>query len=61
MQCFSQQNRQNEKLTDLFPELTSLDYNLKTIRKFNHHLCRTDRFKNSFLPQVMSKEIRIVL
>ena len=32
MQCFfSQQNRQNEKLTDLVPELTSLDYDLKTI------------------------------
>ena len=52
---FFQQNKQNEKLTYLFPELTSVHYDLRIILKFNQYLCKTDLFKNSFLPQVISK------
>ena len=51
---FFNKNRQNDKLVELFPELSSVGYDLRSIRTFKNYSYKTDRFKNSFLPQVIS-------
>ena len=35
---------------------TSSDYDLRSTCKYMNFLCKTDRFRNSFLPQIISKE-----
>jgi hypothetical protein len=39
-------------MTDLFPDPYTSNYDLRLPRKFNNYVCKTDRFKHSFLPQM---------
>ena len=46
----------NEKLKDLLPQTTLIyEYELKSVPKYHNYLCRTERFKDSFLPQSIIK------
>ena len=53
---FFKQNINNDKMTDLFPDSFTSNYNLRLPRKFNNYSYKTDRFKHSFLPEMISKE-----
>ena len=46
----------NDKMTDLFPDPYTSNYALRLPRKFNNYVCKTDRSKHSFLPQMIFKE-----
>ena len=52
---FFETNISNEKLKDLLPQTTLYEYELKSVPKYHNYLCRTERFKNSFLPQSIIK------
>ena len=52
---FFEANIFNEKLKDLLPQTTLYEYELKSVPKYYNYLCRTERFKNSFLPQSIKK------
>jgi hypothetical protein len=43
-------------MTDLFPDPYTSNYDLRLPRKFNNYVCKTDRFKQSFLPQMIFKK-----
>jgi hypothetical protein len=43
-------------MTDLLPDSFTSNYNLRLPRKFNNYSYKTDRFKHSFLPEMISKE-----
>ena len=45
------QNIDNENLKDLLPQTILSGYDLRPICKHHNYICRTERFKNSFLPQ----------
>ena len=46
----------NENLKDLLPQTFYLHgYDLRPICKYLNYVCRTERFKNSFLPQSILK------
>ena len=47
----SEMNITNEKLKDLLPQIMSHSYELKSVSKYHNYICRTERSKNSFLPQ----------
>ena len=51
-----QQNKNNAKITELFPDPYTSNYNLRLPRKYNNYVCKTYRFKHSFLPQMILKE-----
>ncbi len=53
---FFQQNKNNAKITELFPDPYTSNYDLRLRRKYNNYVCKTDRFKHSFLPQMILKE-----
>jgi hypothetical protein len=46
----------NDKMTDLFPDPYTSDYELRLGRKFNNYVCKTDRFKQSFFAQMIFKK-----
>ena len=52
---FFETNISNEKLKELLPQTTLYEYELKSVPKYHNYLCRTERFKNSFLPQSIIK------
>ena len=52
---FFKQNLNNEKITDLLPVSFTSNYDLRLPRKFDNYICKTDRFKQSFLPQMIFK------
>ena len=52
---FFETNISNEKLKDLLPQTTLYEYEQKSVPKYHNYLCRTERFKNSFLPQSIIK------
>ena len=52
---FFETNISNEKLKGLLPQTTLYEYELKSAPKYHNYLCRTERFKNSFLPQNIIK------
>ena len=52
---FFETNISNEKFKDLLPQTTLHEYELKSVPKYHNYLCRTERFKNSFLPQSIIK------
>ena len=56
---FFETNISNEKLTNLLPQTTLYEYELKSVPKYHNYLCRTERFKNSFLPQSIIKTRRL--
>jgi hypothetical protein len=47
---FFRQNMNNDKMTDLFPEPYTSNYDLRLPRKFNNYNCKTDRIEQSFFP-----------
>ena len=49
---FFEMNITNEKL---LPQTISHSYELKSVSKYPNYICRTERFKNSFLPQSILK------
>jgi hypothetical protein len=52
---FFEKNINNENLKDLLPETILSGYDLRPICKYHNYVCRTERFKNSFLPQSILK------
>ena len=48
---FFEKNIDNENLKDLLPQTILSGYDLRPICKYHNYVCRTERFKNSFLPQ----------
>ena len=50
------ENMNNDKMTDLFPDPYTSNYDLGLPRKFNNYVCKTDRFKQSFSLQMISKK-----
>ena len=52
---FFEKNIDNENLKDLLPQTILSGYDLRPICKYLNHVCRTERFKNSFLPQSILK------
>ena len=55
---FFEKNIDNENLKDLLPQTILSGYDLRPICKYHNYVCRTERFKNSFLPQSILKIIR---
>ena len=49
---FFEKNIDNENLKDLLPQTILSGYDLS---KYHNYICRTERFKNSFLPQSILK------
>jgi hypothetical protein len=54
---FFRHNMNNDKMTDLFPDPYTSNYDLRLPCKFNNYVCKTDRFKQSFFPKWFSKRI----
>ena len=54
-QFFAKNGNKNNIREHLIPK-TSSDYDLRSTCKYMNFLCKTDRFRNSFLPQIISKE-----
>jgi hypothetical protein len=54
-EIFFEKNIDNEELKDLLPQTTSSGYDQRPICKYHSYVCRTERFKNSFLPQSILK------
>ena len=52
---FFEKNINNENLKDLLPQTILSGYDLRPICKYHNYVCRTERFKNSFLPQSILK------
>ena len=52
---FFEKNIDNENLEDLLPQTILSGYDLRPICKYHNYVCRTERFKNSFLPQSILK------
>ncbi len=50
---FLQKNKNGDRLIELLPDLKTSNYNLRSQDKYNTYECKTDRFKNSFFPQIM--------
>ena len=50
---FLQKNKNSGRLNELLPDLKTSNYNLRSQDKYNTYECKTDRFKNSFFPQIM--------
>ena len=50
---FFEKNIDNENLKDLLPQTILSGYDLRPICKYHNYVCRTERFKNSFLPQTI--------
>ena len=57
---FFRQNMNNDKMTDLFPDPYTSNYDLRLPRKFNNYVCKTDRFKQSFFPQMIFKNNSLI-
>lgn len=53
---FFEKNGKNSKVSEHLIPKTSSDYDMRSKCKYKNFLCKTDRFKNSFLPQIISKE-----
>jgi hypothetical protein len=53
---FSAKNESNSKVYEHLICKTSLDYDTRSKCKYKNFSCKTDRFKNSFLPRTISKE-----
>ena len=53
---FFAKNESNSKVYEHLICKTSLDYDTRSKCKYKNFLCKTDRFKNSFLPRTISKE-----
>ena len=52
---FFEKNIDNENPKDLLPQTILSEYDLRPICKYHNYVCRTGRFKNSFLPQSILK------
>ncbi len=50
---FFEKNIDSEKLKDLLPEPVLSGYDLRPMCGYHNYVCRTERFKNSFLPQTI--------
>jgi hypothetical protein len=53
---FSAKNENNSEVYEHLICKTSLDYDTRSKCKYKNFLCKTDTFKNSFLPRTISKE-----
>ena len=52
---FFEKNIASDKFKVLLPQAISHSYELKSESKYHNYICRTERFKNSFLPQSILK------
>ena len=49
---FCRQNMNNDKMSDLFPDPYTSNYDDYRVTKFNiNYICKTDRFRQSFPPK----------
>ena len=53
---FFKKNENNDKLSKLLHHKATADYDMRPRCKYNNYLCRTERFRKSFFPQIISKE-----
>ena len=53
---FFKKNENNDKLSELLHHKATTDYDMQPRCKYNNYLCRTERFRKSFFPQIVSKE-----
>jgi hypothetical protein len=53
---FFKKNENNDKLSELLHHKATADYDMRPRCKYNNYLCRTERFRKSFFPQIISKE-----
>ena len=53
---FLKKNENNDKLGELLHYKATTDYNMRKRCKYNNYLCRTECFRKSFFPQIISKE-----
>ena len=53
---FFRQNLNYDKITVLFPVSFTSSYDLRLPRKFDNYICKAERFKHSFLPQMLFEE-----
>ena len=53
---FFKKNENNDKLSELLHHKATTDYDVRPRCKYNNYLCRTERFRKSFFPQIISKE-----
>jgi hypothetical protein len=58
---FFAKNESNSKVYEHLICKTSLDYDTRSKCKYKKFSCKTDRFKNSFLPRTISKENRSIV
>ena len=52
---FFKKNENNDKLSKLLHHKATADYDMRPRCKYNNYLCRTERFRKSFFPQIISK------
>ena len=53
---FFKKNENNDKLSELLHHKATTDYDMRPRCKYSNYLCRTERFRKSFFPQIISKE-----
>ena len=53
---FFKRNENNDKLSELLHHKATTDYDMRPRCKYSNYLCRTERFRKSFFPQIISKE-----
>ena len=53
---FFKKNENNDKLSELLHHKATTDYDMRPRCQYNNYLCRTERFRKSFFPQIISKE-----
>jgi hypothetical protein len=53
---FFKKNENDDKLSELLHHKAIADYDMRPRCKYNNYLCRTERFRKSFFPQIISKE-----
>ena len=53
---FFKKNENNDKLSELLHYKAITDYDMRPRCKYSNYLCRTERFRKSFFPQIISKE-----
>ena len=53
---FFKKNENNDKLSELLHHKATADYDMRPRCKYDNYLCRTERFRKSFFPQIISTE-----